>query len=153
STCARKSKRPGVGCVLVNAAGEVLATGYNGVPRGFPHCDEGHPCPGANAASGTQLHECFAVHAEQNALLQCRDVNEIHTAYVTDAPCEHCVKLLLNTSCVRIVYDREYPHAHSQALWQKVPVLVPGKSNQYHIRSWHKFKATETDSVEARRKL
>lgn len=35
-TCLRRQ----VGCVLVDYGGRVLATGYNGVPRGMPHCNE-----------------------------------------------------------------------------------------------------------------
>ena len=105
STCIRRA----VGAVLTNKHGHVLATGYNGVPRGRPHCNEpsngGHPyaCPGAKATTGTKLEECDATHAEQNALLQCRDVETIETCYVTVSPCIHCIKLLMNTSCTRIV--------------------------------------------------
>lgn len=63
------------------------------------------------------LDGCQAIHAEQNALLQCRDVYAIHTAYVTASPCMTCVKLLLNTSCERIVYVEEYPHSAARDLW------------------------------------
>ncbi len=35
-TCLRRR----VGCVLVDAEGRVLSTGYNGVPRGVPHCND-----------------------------------------------------------------------------------------------------------------
>jgi dCMP deaminase len=129
STCLRRQ----VGCVLLNARGHVLATGYNGVAAGQPHCNEvgldfnissigvgsyPHACTGATASSGQQLNECQAIHAEQNALLQCRDVHEIHTAYVTASPCITCTKLLLNTSCQRIVFMEEYPHPQARALWE-----------------------------------
>ena len=33
-TCARRK----VGCVLVDSANHIVATGYNGVPSGFIHC-------------------------------------------------------------------------------------------------------------------
>jgi dCMP deaminase len=101
----------------------VLATGYNGVAAGLPHCnheDAGsfpHACSGAKAPSGTNLDGCQAIHAEQNALLQCKDIYQIHTAYVTASPCMTCVKLLLNTSCERIVYVEEYPHNEAGKLW------------------------------------
>ena len=65
STCARRQ----VGCVLVDSNNHVAATGYNGVPKGFVHCLD-VPCIGADAQSGTRLDECYAVHAEMNALLQ-----------------------------------------------------------------------------------
>ena len=130
-TCLRRA----VGCVLLNARGHVLSTGYNGVAAGQPHCNEQvatlvpvgkyllatttpHACSGAHAPSGTNLDGCQAIHAEQNALLQCRDVYAIDTAYVTASPCMTCVKLLLNTSCKRIVYLEEYPHNQAGDLWK-----------------------------------
>lgn len=60
---------------------------------------------------------CYATHGEQNALLQCRDTELIHTAYCTASPCITCVKLLMNTGCQRIVYQEEYPHPESKNLW------------------------------------
>lgn len=125
ATCLRRQ----VGAVLLNARGHVLATGYNGVASGQLHCNEPafmphlpkeiylHACPGAGSPSGTNLDGCQAIHAEQNALLQCRDVHTIHTCYVTASPCMTCVKLLLNTSCERIVFTEEYPHKDAGALW------------------------------------
>jgi|SRR5665647_6862 len=129
STCMRRS----VGAVLLDVRGHVLATGYNGVAAGQPHCNEPdvdgfgpviypvvYPfaCPGATSPSGTNLDGCYAVHAEQNALLQCHDVYQIDTCYVTTSPCITCTKLLLNTACRRIVFLNEYPHADSQFLWE-----------------------------------
>lgn len=142
ATCCRRQ----VGCILLNARGHVLATGYNGVAAGQYHCNEetgfdfiydnginpskqltgqatgykpiyGNACPGATSPSGTNLDRCQAIHAEQNALLQCRDVYSIHTCYVTASPCITCTKLLLNTSCERIVYLEEYPHTQARDLW------------------------------------
>ncbi len=114
STCARRS----VGCVLVSHRGHILGTGYNGVPRGHTHCTDVR-CPGASLPSGTGLDVCEAIHAEQNALLQCKDVEQIDTAYVTAMPCMTCTKLLLNTSCRRIVYVEPYPHDAAKQLWTK----------------------------------
>ena len=140
TTCCRRA----VGCVLLNTRGHVLSTGYNGVAAGLPHCNQHdghwairnatpeiqvkmksgtwdprfpHACSGATAPSGTNLDGCQAIHAEQNALLQCRDMYAIHTAYVTASPCMTCCKLLLNTSCQRIVYVEEYPHSAAKDLW------------------------------------
>ena len=137
STCLRRA----VGCVLLDKQGLVLATGYNGVASGQPHCNEPkasiqtfmdhvenpdqpriiypHACSGAAAESGTMLDSCEAIHAEQNALLQCQDVRQIHTCYVTTSPCVTCTKLLLNTSCQRIIYQLPYPQPEAKALWEK----------------------------------
>lgn len=119
STCLRRA----VGCVLVDARGHVLATGYNGRAVGLPHClDTGgkddYACAGAILKSGNGLDKCEAIHAEQNALLQCRDVYQIETCYVTTSPCVTCVKLLMNTSCRRIVFSEPYAHeAEARRLW------------------------------------
>lgn len=112
ATCRRRR----VGCVLVNERLHILATGYNGVAAGVPHCLD-TPCPGSDAPSGTGLDLCQAIHAEANALLQCADVYSIVTAYTTTSPCVQCVKLLMNTSCRRIVFAEEYPHGESKTLW------------------------------------
>jgi len=120
-TCLRRN----VGCCLTNERNQVLATGYNGRASGLPHCkDTGgqhdYACAGSKAASGTQLDACEAIHAEQNALLQCHDVYAIETCYVTVSPCVTCVKMLMNTSCGRIVFKEKYSHDEAaKALWTK----------------------------------
>ncbi|AAX84874.1 putative deoxycytidylate deaminase [Xanthomonas phage Xp15] len=108
-------KRRQVGCILVDDLNHVLATGYNGTPRNVAHCGS-HICPGMNASSGTQLDGCMATHAEQNALLQCMDVEKIHTVYCTTQPCLTCTKLLMNTGAKWIVYLDAYPNS-GRDLW------------------------------------
>lgn len=106
-----------VGCVLTNGRGEIIGTGYNGVPRGFRHCTE-CDCGGANSPPGSDL--CIAVHAEQNALQQCKDIWSIHTLYVTHTPCLRCTKDLLNTSCSRILCNnKEGDISRQLALWER----------------------------------
>jgi len=111
-TCVRRK----VGCILVNKKNHVLATGYNGNPSGFSHCLD-NPCKGANSKSGKDLDKCEAIHAEQNALLQCKDVYDIDTVYCTVSPCIHCVKLLLNTSAKKIVFGEKYIQKDAERLW------------------------------------
>lgn len=124
STCFRRS----VGCVLVDARDRVLATGYNGVVSGAKHCNDPlvdattapgrwlNRCIGAEALSGIALDACQAVHAEQNAIVQCGDTQRIAAAYVTTFPCSSCTKLLLNTSCQTIYYSEPYP-GDGNELW------------------------------------
>ena len=97
ATCVKRQ----VGCVLVDKTGRILSTGYNGVARGIQHCTE-KACPGAYGNAGSDT--CQAIHAEINALLQCRDPQLIETCYTTVLPCMGCMKTLMNTSCQRIVY-------------------------------------------------
>lgn len=117
-----KCARLKVGCILVDAKGRQLSTGYNGRARGLPNCTtvvgscQPFRCLNSDAPSG-QPNGCESIHAEQNALLQCSDVDRIHTAYVTHSPCLTCVKLLMNTGCQRIVFVEKYPHADSEKLW------------------------------------
>ncbi len=131
ATCPRRQ----VGCVLINVRGHVLSTGYNGVAAGSPHCTE-HNCPGACYPSGQGLEKCEALHGEQNALLQCRDVWTIDTAYVTASPCVTCTKLLMNTSCKRIVFLQEYPQPDAKVLWENAG------------RVWHKYQESKLTLVE-----
>ena len=121
ATCYRRA----VGCVLVSARKEVLATGYNGPSRGTPHCldggvgdgGEGELCPGAL----DDRHEglCRAVHAEANALVQLRDPWLPLIAYVTAAPCARCTRMLANTSLVAVIYGEASPkHPEAAQEWR-----------------------------------
>ena len=112
STCHRRK----VGAVIVNGWGHIMSTGYNGVPSKLKHCNDSHPCDVTMPISGLDLDKCNAVHAEQNALLQCNDVGEIWKIYVTAMPCIHCQKMLLNTMCNVIVYRDPYP---TDTLWDR----------------------------------
>lgn len=115
TTCARRA----VGAVAVDSDGHVLGTGYNGQYAGSAHCNDGHPCPGANSPSGANIDGCAAIHAEQNLLLHCGDPRKIHTVYVTTSPCLSCLKLLLGTNTKRIVFLGEYPNSESsKQLWK-----------------------------------
>jgi len=113
-TCARRQ----VGCILVDKDRHILATGYNGVPKGVRHCID-VPCPGLkHAGDPTKLDECEAIHAEQNAILQCKDVREIFYCFVTVSPCTSCVKLLQNTNCKSIIFSEEYKDTNARRLWK-----------------------------------
>ncbi|CAG8463739.1 6192_t:CDS:2 [Ambispora leptoticha] len=59
-----------VGCILVKDS-RVVATGYNGTPRGLKNCNEGG-CRRCNDAvpCGVGLDVCLCLHAEENALLE-----------------------------------------------------------------------------------
>jgi len=59
-----------VGCILVKNC-RVIATGYNGTPRGVRNCNEGG-CVRCNnnARAGVGLDTCLCLHAEENALLE-----------------------------------------------------------------------------------
>jgi len=66
STCLRRK----VGAILVRDK-RILATGYNGAPRGLPHCAEvGCLREQMNVPSGERHELCRGLHAEMNAIVQ-----------------------------------------------------------------------------------
>jgi dCMP deaminase len=102
STCARRK----VGAIITDEDSHILSTGYNGVPKGFEHCID-VPCPGASDEPGNNAH-CMAVHAEQNALLQCNYLSRAHTMFVSCVPCFICAKMIANTNIKIIVAKEKY---------------------------------------------
>ena len=110
-------KRRKVGCVLLDEDYKIIGSGYNGTGRGLSHCTD-MPCKGAEFKSGEGLDLCEAIHAEQNALMQCHDIMKIKYCVTTTFPCAHCIKMLLNTSCDTIVFDEPYA-GNSNSIWSK----------------------------------
>lgn len=65
STCLRRH----YGAIIVNND-EIIATGYNGAPRGEENCCDRGSCPRMDKEHNTgDYSDCPAVHAEQNAML------------------------------------------------------------------------------------
>lgn len=104
-----------VGCVLVDSVSRtVLATGYNGTPRGLRNCQDGGclRCQGPSSC-GADLATCLCLHAEENALLESGRRSAVGaTLYCTTAPCLQCSKKLLQCSVQRVVYAWEYSVEH-----------------------------------------
>ncbi len=105
STCTRRQ----IGAIIVSDAGEIKSTGYNGNPRGLPHCEEiGCIRDKLDIPSGTRLETCTAVHAEQNALIQAGTNARGSTMYSTIVPCPICARMILNAQVARVVYIDDY---------------------------------------------
>ena len=116
STCIRRK----VGCIITDSHHHIIASGYNGNAAGLVHCINS-PCKGAKSKSGEGLELCEATHAEQNALMQCRDINAIVDVHVSCAPCIHCIKMLMNTPAKAIYFYGEYAHMDaSKLLWEGI---------------------------------
>jgi dCMP deaminase len=82
-----------------------VATGYNGGPSGYPHCEDGG-CPRATseAPQGRDYEACIAIHAEANALLFASpEERNGATLYCTGAPCFGCAKLIANSGVAEVV--------------------------------------------------
>jgi dCMP deaminase len=104
STCSRRQ----IGALVVKND-VIVSTGYNGAPKGFPHClDVGCRRDKLNIASGERHEECVGVHAEQNALLQAGRDADNATLYVNAFPCKICAKLIINAGITRVVISGEY---------------------------------------------
>ena len=113
STCLDKQ----VGCIIINKKNEIIATGYNGAPRGWVHCIDTGICLVEKFGS---KNRCPSAHAEQNALMQCRVPEQIHTIYVTLSPCINCIRIINNTPCKRIVFLKRHSHLEVRKMWKGV---------------------------------
>lgn len=90
----------------------IIATGYNGTPRGVKNCSEGG-CPRCNSIdpSGKGLEECLCSHAEENAIVQSayHGVNiKGSVLYTTFSPCLMCTKMIINAGIAEVVYNMDY---------------------------------------------
>lgn len=122
ATCPRRH----VGAIIVRDR-RVLATGYNGAPRGITHCPPGggeNDWPGGCLRAG---HCIRALHAEQNALLQAAMIGvpcEGSTIYVTCQPCNTCAKMLINAGIRRVIFEGDYPDDFSLELFRESQMEV-----------------------------
>ena len=126
SSCYQSNRH--VGAVIVKD-NRVLTTGYNGAPSGIQSCMEKGEClrRKLNIPSGTQHELCFAVHAEQNAVIQASrfGINiSGSTLYCTHQPCVICAKIIINAGITRVVYKEGYPDEFSMQLFKEANVSV-----------------------------
>lgn len=120
STCIRHE----IGAIVVNGD-EIKSTGYNGNPRGMPHCDEiGCIRDKLNIKSGEKMEVCTGVHAEMNALLQAGMEAKGGTLYCTIVPCNTCAKMIINAGIKRVVYSEDYPEKMGLKLLQEAGIRV-----------------------------
>lgn len=107
STCARRA----VGAVAV-VGKRVVATGYNGAPKGVPHCTR-ETCERSKQAipSGQRAELCRGLHAEQNLIVQAAEHGASikgATIFSTNKPCVICLKMLINLQVKTIYYLEDY---------------------------------------------
>lgn len=127
STCLRRH----VGAVIVKDK-HIVATGYNGAPRGLSHCDELGGClrEKLNVPSGEKHELCRALHAEQNAIIQAATLGqsiEGASIYITHQPCVICAKMIINAGIDKIVVKEGYPDELSMELLEEAGkrVIMP----------------------------
>ena len=123
STCKRRK----IGAILVRDK-RILATGYNGAPKGMPHClDVGCLRDERNIKSGTELENCRAVHAEMNVVIQSAIhgvTTEGSTLYVNAYPCKICARIITNAGISRVVTIGKYSDEEGVEQLRKAGVKV-----------------------------
>ncbi|MBN1114118.1 MAG: dCMP deaminase family protein [Oligoflexia bacterium] len=107
ATCLRRK----VGAVIVKD-NMVVSTGYNGPPRGVPHCRETGCIREQNHVPSGEKHElCRGLHAEQNAIIQAARFGVNITGaelYCSTKPCVICTKMIINSGISRVYYIEDY---------------------------------------------
>lgn len=102
---ASKSKDPStkVGCVIVDDDGTILATGWNGFPRGVLDDSERY--------NDREIKYKLIAHAEQNAIAQAARVGAklLGSTLIVTAlyPCSSCAKSIIQAGVKRILAPRQ----------------------------------------------
>jgi dCMP deaminase len=133
ATCPRRQ----VGALIVRDK-QIVSTGYNGAPRGLPHCPPGGPENDWPLGCMRAGHCIRSLHAEQNALLQAAKIGvacEGATMYVTDQPCNSCAKMIINAGIERVIYEGDYPDEFSLELFRQagMEVFIFKNGNLEHL--------------------
>jgi len=123
STCLRRK----VGAVLVKDK-RVLATGYNGAPKGLPHCSEvGCMREKLDIPAGERQELCRGLHAEQNCIIQAAVFGvstKGATLYTTHFPCSICAKMIINAEISEIVYEEDYDDELAKKLLKEANIKI-----------------------------
>ncbi len=126
TSCARAGRA--IGAIIVKDK-RILTTGYNGAPAGILNCRDKGYCmrDELGIKSGTCAEKCYAVHAEQNAIVQAAKLGisvDGATLYCTHQPCTICTRLIINSGIKRVVYKHPYPDDFSMELFGEAGILV-----------------------------
>lgn len=124
SSCYQNNRK--IGAVIVDDK-RVLTTGYNGAPSGIKSCVDKGEClrRKREIPSGTRAELCYAIHAEQNAIIQAARLGisvKGATLYCTHQPCVICSKMIVNAGIARVVYEKEYPDEFSLEIFDEAGV-------------------------------
>lgn len=117
-----------IGAILVRDK-SIVATGYNGPPRGVPHCDPECPRKAQGFKSGEGLHLCPATHAEVNCVVNAArlGVSTLGTTLYMNClmPCVECLKVLINAGVREIVIDDITPYSVNRDLVHRLLIERP----------------------------
>ena len=112
STCLRRR----YGAVIVKDK-VIIATGYNGAPRGEANCTDTGKCvrQELNIPKGERFELCKSCHAEENAIINCDPARmQGGTIYIagfnadgsvaSGKPCLLCSRMITNARIAKVVY-------------------------------------------------
>jgi dCMP deaminase len=123
STCLRRK----VGAVIVRER-QIVSTGYNGAPKGTPHCLETGCLREKHGVPSGERHEiCRGSHAEINAIAQAAAMGSATAGsviYCTHEPCSFCTKALINAGIRRIVFVNHYPDPIASLIREEAGIEV-----------------------------
>ncbi len=105
-TVSMKSKDPStkVGAVIAGEEKEIIACGYNGLPRRIGDT--------ASRYSDKQYKYMVSNHAEENAILHCSKIGVSPkgcSLYVPWMPCAACAKIIIQVGIKEVVCDANFP--------------------------------------------
>ncbi len=126
SSCYQDNRK--IGAIIVKDK-RIMTTGYNGAPSGIESCVEKGEClrRKLDIPSGTKHELCYAIHAEQNAIIQAARQGiciKDATLYCTHQPCVICSKMIVNAGITRIVYHHAYPDEFAMQILKEAGVKV-----------------------------
>lgn len=120
STCPSRQ----VGAVLIDPESKaILSTGYNGAPKGLPHC--GDSC--ATRESGKSWEKCNSIHGELNVITYAaKNGVKINGSwlYITTTPCVFCARIIINAGIERVYASSVYPQQEAITLLKQGGVRV-----------------------------
>lgn len=114
STCLRRQ----YGAVIVKND-EIIATGYNGSPRGVINCADAGRCwrEDHNVPHGERYEMCKSVHAEQNAIISASRRDMLGAVMylagwendkrIKAVPCTICKRLIQNAGIQKVISETE----------------------------------------------
>lgn len=114
-----------------------MTTGYNGAPAGMRTCKEKGEClrRKLNIPSGTRAEICYAIHAEQNAIIQAAKLGisiDGATLYCTHQPCSVCAKIIVNSGIRRVMYKEGYPDDFALEFFRETGVALERYEGDKH---------------------
>lgn len=106
-----RSKDPStqVGACIANSENKQVSVGYNGLTDGMNDDNFCWDSPGEKIGDIYTTKNPWVVHAERNAILNCKGTKlDGTTIYVTLFPCYECAKEIVQAGIKKVIYLRMY---------------------------------------------